>query len=158
MFCLFLFLFVFLLCDTNLQEIKRQAFYQQIAFQQEKCFMFVFRRITLNKKDFKFDFTGCYPMFIKFWLGCVDGMTKFGLTVNLNANTSFTQFNTGTNTPQWFFWDKICNKGYDYSFKHEGNKYRVYNVVVRTVGKSFKVRAEGKFKVQCGNSNLWVTM
>lgn len=120
--------------------------------------MYVFRRIKLNKKDFTFDFTGCYPMFIKCWLSGVDGQTKFGLTLNLNVNSSFSNFNTGANTPQWFFWDKICNKGYDYEFEYQGNKYRVHHVVVRTFGRSFKVRAEGKFKVQYGNSNLWVPM
>ena len=67
--------------------------------------------------------------------------------------------NSGKNTPQWFFWKYIVDKGLYHEYKWKGKKYRPNKWTIRMVGKTGqKLRIEGTFKVKFKNTNLWVPM
>ena len=117
-------------------------------------------RIKKKKKNFKCDFNGCYPLFLQEWFGKYDGQTFNGQTLNLNFNTTKTRWNSGENTPQWFFWCLVNNGeniGECSTFTYNGAKYKPAQIQVRNVGATGKTRIEGVIKKKIGDG-IWQNM
>ena len=117
----------------------------------------VYSRIKKGKRNFSIPFFGITPTLTQEWLGVMDGVTKNGITCNLNFNHDRTEFDTGKPSngrfwPPWSYYD-LVNNGVVKTYPWQGNEYMPTTMRVKTIT-SKKIVYSGKFLRQHGDN--WV--
>lgn len=93
-------------------------------------------------------------MFVQEWLGVQNGHTYNEQTLQFNFNDDYTRWNSGDNTPQWFFWYLVTNGenvGDCSTFEYNGGKYKPGKICIRNVGITGKCRISGKIIKKIGD-------